>query len=133
MGRRLGFVVLALCTIGVGVLVHARGAVPGSVVRDVTGDALWAVMMLWWVSAAAPGARLAIRSLAAYLICTGVELSQLYHAPALDAARATPLGQLVLGSGFEGRDLGSYAMGVMGAALLEVAVGRWFGGARHGA
>jgi hypothetical protein len=117
--RRARFVVLALCTIGIGMLVRARGEALGPVARDVIGDALWAVMMVWWVGAVAPRARLAVRSATAYLICVGVELSQLYHAPALDAARATPLGHLVLGSGFEARDLAAYALGVLGAGLLD--------------
>ena len=128
--RRARFVALALCTIGVGLVVRARGEALGSVARDMTGDALWAAMMAWWAGAVAPRARLAIRSAAAYLICVGVELSQLYHAPALDAARATPLGHLVLGSGFDARDLAAYAAGVIGAGLLEAAglIGRDDGG-----
>jgi hypothetical protein len=69
--------------------------------------------------AAAPGARLVLRAAAAGLVCAGVELSQLYHAPALDAFRATRVGHLLLGSGFDVRDLGAYALGVLGAALLE--------------
>jgi len=105
-------------------VVHGRATALGAVARDVVGDALWAAMILWWVGAIAPGARLVVRAAAAYLVCASVELSQLYHSPALDAARATPLG-LVLGSGFDWRDLGAYALGVLGAALLEAAVVAW--------
>jgi hypothetical protein len=36
--------------------------------------------------------------------------------------RATTWGHLVLGSGFDARDLASYALGVGGAALLEAVV-----------
>jgi hypothetical protein len=122
--RRARFAALALSTIGIGLLVHGRGAALGPVARDVVGDALWAAMILWWIGAVAPRARLVVRSAVAYVICAGVEVSQLYHAPALDAARATPIGHLVLGSGFDGRDLPAYALGVMGAAFLEAAVAR---------
>jgi hypothetical protein len=51
-----------------------------------------------------------------------VEVSQLYHAPAIDALRATFVGALVLGSGFDLRDLAAYALGVASALLLDVAL-----------
>jgi hypothetical protein len=121
---RARFVALALSTLAIGLLLHGRAAL-GPVARDVVGDALWAAMIAWWVGAVAPGARLLVRTAAAYIVCAAVELSQLYHAPAFDAARATPLGHLVLGSGFDERDLGAYALGVLGAALLEATVAAW--------
>ena len=119
---RLIYIALALTTIAVGLLVHEQGAVLGPVARDVLSDALWAAMIAWWVGALVPGVRLAVRSGAAYAICAGVEVSQRYHTPGLDATRATVVGQLVLGSGFDARDLASYALGVAAAALLEAAV-----------
>jgi hypothetical protein len=118
---RATYVTLALATIGVGLLVHARGAALGPAARDVLGDALWAAMIAWWVGSLAPTARLGPRSAVAYAICVTVELSQLYHAPWLDAVRATTLGRLVLGSGFDPRDLAAYALGVGAAVLTEAA------------
>src|SRR4051812_12570670 len=79
-------------------------------------------MIVWLASVLAPGARLPTRCLAAYAVCALVEASQLYHAPALDALRATRLGHLVLGSGFDARDLAAYAAGVAGATLLDAAI-----------
>ena len=119
---RAVYLALALATIAVGLLVHLRGAVLGPVARDVLGDALWAAMIAWWAGALAPGARLTTRAAAAFAVCAGVEASQLLHAPALDALRATRVGHLVLGSGFDPRDLVAYAAGVAGAALLEATV-----------
>lgn len=119
---RARYVALALLTIAVGLLVHLSGSALGPVARDVLGDALWGAMMVWWTGAVAPDARLAVRSAVAYAICTAVEVSQLYHTPGLDAVRATKLGHLVLGSGFDPRDLAAYALGVGAAALLEAAV-----------
>ena len=120
--RRACFTALACATIAVGLLVHLRGAALGPAVRDVLGDALWAMMIAWWAGALAPSARLAARSAGAYAVCAGVELSQLYHTPTLDAVRATGVGHLVLGSGFDPRDLAAYAAGVAIAALLEATV-----------
>ena len=115
------YIVLALVTITVGLLVHLRGTVLDPVVRDATGDALWAAMVTWGVGALAPVARPVTRGAAAYAVCLGVEVSQLYHAPAIDAVRATLVGTLVLGSGFDLRDLAAYAVGVASAVLLDVA------------
>jgi hypothetical protein len=48
----------------------------------------------------------------------GVEFSQLYHAPWIDAVRATLPGRLVLGTTFNWPDLLAYALGV-GLGALE--------------
>jgi hypothetical protein len=121
---RARYVALALATIAVGLTVH-RGALPlGARARDATGDALWAAMIAWWVGAVAPGAPLRARAAAALAFCFAVEASQLYHAPALDALRGTTVGRLVLGSGFDPRDLVAYAAGVLVACAAERAAFR---------
>ncbi|MFN0179151.1 MAG: DUF2809 domain-containing protein [Gemmatimonadales bacterium] len=117
--RRVAFVALAAGTIGLGLWVHRGGPAMSPAVRDVLGDGLWAMMMAWLVGAAAPGARVVYRNAAALGICVVVELSQLVRTPWLATARQTSLGQLVLGSGFDPRDLAAYALGVAVAALLE--------------
>lgn len=110
---------LACLTIALGLLVH-RGAIPfGASAKDFLGDALWATMMVWWISAVVPDARLLMRGGAAFGICVAVELSQLLHTPALDAVRGTTIGRLVLGSGFDARDLLAYAVGVAVAMLVD--------------
>ena len=114
----LAFVALA---IGVGLAVNRGRALPPAA-RDVAGDALWAAMMAGWIGAVAPRWAPGARTLAAYGVCVAVELSQLYHTPALDHLRRTPMGRLVLGSGFDARDLAAYAAGVLAAATLEAAL-----------
>jgi hypothetical protein len=116
---RAAYVAAALATIVVGLAVHLGGRRLPPAVRDVVGDVLWAIMLTWWVSALWP--RLARRTRAALAlgICYAVEVSQLYHSPGLDAARGTTLGHLVLGSGFDFRDLAAYALGVLGAVVIE--------------
>lgn len=119
---RISYIGLALATIAVGLLVHLRGAAIPPDARDVLGDALWAMMITWWMGALIPRGTVVTRALIAYAICAAVEVSQLYHTPGLDAVRATTVGHLVLGSGFDPRDLVAYACGVAGAALLEAVV-----------
>lgn len=121
---RARYVALALGTIALGLLVF-RGPLPlPRAPRDVTGDALWAAMLFWWVGAIAPRARLGVRSGIAYAGCVAMELSQLVRLPALAAIRATTLGHLVLGSDFDARDLVAYAVGVALAASIEAGITR---------
>ena len=121
---RVRYAAFASVTIIVGLIVHLRGAVLGPAAQDATGDALWAMMILWWVSALAPSVGRVARGAAAYAVCVGVELSQLYHGPTIDAVRATTIGHLILGSGFDPRDLAAYAIGVTSALLLDVGINR---------
>ena len=90
-----------------------------------TGDALWALMVFLGMALLWPatgGARLAGYALAfAYLI----EISQLYQAPWANALRATSLGHLVLGTGFQWRDLIAYAVGVGVGVAGDLMMSRW--------
>lgn len=54
--ERVAYISLAVATIALGLLVHLRGASRHPDLRDVLGDALWAAMILWCVSAVAPRA-----------------------------------------------------------------------------
>lgn len=118
---RATYLALALGTIGLGLWVHRGGGVLGPVWQDVLGDALWATMMFWWCAVIFPDAPVPVRSAAALTICFGVEFSQLIHGPGIDAVRATTLGRLVLGSGFDPRDLAAYGLGVLAAVAFEAA------------
>jgi glycopeptide antibiotics resistance protein len=108
-----------LSCIGIGLAVH-RGWTPlGAVARDVTGDALWAMMISGWLGVLNPQGRGWVRASVALAVCFTVEFSQLVHAPALDAIRATRWGHLLLGRGFDPRDLLAYTVGVMLALLIQ--------------
>ena len=124
LGARLIYVACALMTIVIGLAVHLGGRILPHAIRDVMGDALWAVMITWWVSAVWPRQRAGARAAIALVICYAVEFSQLHHTPALDAFRRTNFGHLLLGSGFHPRDLLAYALGVAAAALLDRAARR---------
>ena len=118
---RSAYLALAVGTIAAGLGVHWYGTALSPAARDVAGDALWAAMTLWLVGAAAPATRLAARAGIALAFCFAIEFSQLYHTPLLDALRGTTAGHLVLGSGFDPRDLAAYTAGILVAALLEEA------------
>ena len=117
--RRIRYAALAVATIIIGLVVHRVDLGLNRIVRDMLGDALWAMMMFYWLGLLLPRTRLWTRTASTLAICFGVEASQLYHSPQLDALRATLPGHLLLGSGFDAGDLLSYSFGVAAAALIE--------------
>ena len=117
--RRLVYAGLAIGTIALGLIVHFRGDALGPASRDVIGDALWAAMIAWWIGALVPDRSLGARSVVALAVCFAVEFSQLYHTVALDTLRDGTIGHLILGSGFDPRDLVAYTIGVLAAAACE--------------
>jgi hypothetical protein len=116
---RVRYVALALCAVIVGLTVHRSGGALPPDVRDVLGEALWAAMVAWGIAAVCPAIRLPWRAVAALALCFVVEISQLVHFPELDALRRTTAGHLVLGSGFDPRDLAAYGAGVLVVVILE--------------
>ena len=117
--RLLAFVLLLL-TIGLGLASRRyRGELP-EFIGAYAGDALWATMVYWLASIALPRARIATLAAIAYGVSFAVELSQLHHAPWIDAIRATRLGALALGHGFLWSDLVCYAVGVGVAAMIDL-------------
>ncbi|WP_435745937.1 DUF2809 domain-containing protein [Microbacterium sp. PMB16] len=118
--RRVTLAVLAAGTVGIGLLVH-RGV--GGTVGDIAGDALYAVLIYLLAALVAPRAHRAAAALIAFAVCAGVELLQLTALPRAWADVFPPI-ELVLGSGFDARDLGVYALAVAAASLIDVAVTR---------
>jgi hypothetical protein len=83
------------------------------------GDALWALMVFVGFGFLFPRASTLLAALLALTFAWGVEFSQLYTAPWIDALRATIPGKLVLGNAFNWGDLVAYALGVGMGALAE--------------
>jgi hypothetical protein len=113
------FLALAAATVGLGLATRAfRGVLP-DVIGAYAGDVLWAAMV--YLLIAAVWSRAPIRHVAAgaATFSLAIELSQLYHAPWIEAVRQTRLGGLVLGFGFLWSDLACYAAGIALAAALD--------------
>jgi hypothetical protein len=85
------------------------------------GDALWALMFFVIVALALPSRSTLVVAAVALAICCAIELSQLYHAPWIDAARETRLGKLLLGSVFAWGDFVAYLAGVVTGVATELA------------
>lgn len=83
------------------------------------GDALWALMVFLGFGCVFRRASTISVALGALAFSFAIECSQLYHAPWIDAVRATLPGRLVLGSGFLWGDLVAYAVGIFAGVLVE--------------
>lgn len=116
--RRIAFVALAFVAIPLGLEVRFGATSMPMGIRDIMGDALWAFMVASLVSAIVPYWPVLRRAAIALCIAYAVEFSQLLHAKWLDDLRATTPGHLVLGQGFDARDLLAYFLGVAAFAAV---------------
>ena len=88
-------------------------------IAEYAGDTLWALLVFLGFGFLWPQLstwRVAAMACAFSIL---IEISQLYHAPWIDALRHTRLGGLVLGFGFLWSDLACYAIGVACGAAGE--------------
>ncbi|UOR05969.1 DUF2809 domain-containing protein [Hymenobacter aerilatus] len=89
------------------------------------GDTLWALLIFWLIGLLRPSWSSKQVAATAWGFAFGIEISQLYQAPWLNAIRATTLGGLVLGYSFLWSDLVCYSMGVLAGYLLEKSKRLW--------
>ncbi|HEX3008465.1 MAG TPA: DUF2809 domain-containing protein [Bacteroidales bacterium] len=91
-------------------------------VKLYAGDALWALMVFFLCGFAFRNKSTRWIAVASLLFSFGIEFSQLYHAPWIDAIRNTRIGALILGFGFLWSDLISYSVGISLGVLIELAL-----------
>ncbi len=84
------------------------------------GDTLWALLVFLGFGFLFAHASTLRVALFAFSFSCVVELTQLYHAPWIDAVRETRLGHLVLGATFNWPDLIAYGVGVCLGCLAEI-------------
>ena len=114
--RRLIAAGLAVATVFVGLAV--RFALRRGAVSDVAGDGQYAILIYLIVVFLAPRARAAVAAVVAGSLCVAIELFQLTGLPVAWAATFPPIA-LVLGTGFDARDIVVYLVAVAGAAFLD--------------
>jgi Protein of unknown function (DUF2809) len=113
------FAVMVIAVVAAGLLWRS-GFIPlPQSLSNYGGDALWALMVFLGFGFLFPRASTVAVALLALAFSWGVEFSQLYRAPWIDAIRATVPGKLVLGNTFNGPDLLAYALGIGLGALVE--------------
>ena len=84
-----------------------------------SGDILWA-LMVFLIIAFIFNKKPTIFTISwAIIFSYSIEISQLYHAPWIDAIRNTTLGGLILGFGFLWSDLICYTIGIIIGIIIE--------------
>lgn len=104
--------IVASLVLGLGLLSRSPRLFLPPFLRTYSGDVLWALLVYLLIRWLRPSHRLFVSALAASLVAVGIEISQLYHAPWIDALRHTRIGGLLLGFGFLWSDLICYAGGI---------------------
>jgi hypothetical protein len=123
--NRARYAVLTVAVVATGRLWHSA-LVPLPPVLSKYGDnTLWALMVFVIFGFLLPRASALLVTLMVTLMTLtfswAAEFSQLYHAPWLDAVRATIPGKLVLGNTFNWPYLSAYALGVgLGAWIPQI-------------
>jgi hypothetical protein len=106
------YAVLVVVVMAAGLLWRSRFMPLPPFAAKYGGDALWALMVFVGLGALLPRVSTVMLALLALGFAWSVEFSQIYHAPWIDALRATLPGRLILGSVFNWPDLPAYALGI---------------------
>ena len=88
-------------------------------VQSYLGDTLWALMVFLLVGSLFHTKSTLWAAIVALAFSYLIEISQLYHAPWIDALRANWLGGLILGFGFLWSDLVCYTVGIGFGVVME--------------
>ena len=118
--RRLVVGVIAALTVAAGLFVHHYGT---GIRGDVAGDALYAALIYFLFVVLLPRNAPSLPAALAIIFCTAIEFLQLTAIPASVTAVFAPAA-LVLGTGFEQRDLLVYAFAVIFVMLVDIAISR---------
>lgn len=117
---RAAYLALALAVVALGLASRRFRASLPAFLGAYAGDTLWAAMVFLLAAVVWNPARTSALLLGSLLFAFCIELSQLYHAPWIDALRGTRLGGLVLGYDFVWSDLLCYTVGACAAAGLDL-------------
>jgi len=128
---RATYLICCGATVLLGLGSRRFGAYLPAFVAHYAGDTLWSLMVFLGVGFLAPTLRTARRASLALVFSYAIEVSQLYHAPWIDALRHTTLGGLVLGFGFLWSDIVCYTVGVAVGAMVESTLIPWVGSLRE--
>ena len=117
---RIAYAVAAIVVIVLGLASRRYAQHLPEIVAEYAGDTLWALTAFLGVRMLYPRWKIRNVAVAALLFAFSIEVSQLYHAPWIDAIRQTTLGGLILGFGFLWSDLLCYCVGVGAGVILDI-------------
>ncbi len=123
VGMRIKYLLLTLVVIVLGLLSRKTGVCTSDFVKMYVGDVLWATMVYFGCRFLFVNRSKRVSVGIALVFSYLIEVSQLYHAPWIDAIRATTFGGLVLGFGFLWSDIVCYTVGVTLGVVVDVLLG----------
>lgn len=106
-----------------GILSRKMGNLP-EIISLYSGDILWALMVFLIISFIFNKKSTIFTISWAIIFSYSIEISQLYHAPWIDAIRNTTLGSLILGFGFLWSDLVCYTIGILIGIVIDVIINK---------
>jgi hypothetical protein len=122
--QRAPYIVAAILIIAVGLLTRWPAIAMPPVLAKYLGSVLWGAMLYYVLRVCWPEARARIVVVVAIVFAAGVEFSQLWHAPWLDAFRRTTIGVLLIGRYFAFADIAAYSAGILLARGGEFVIRR---------
>ncbi len=121
--NRLLYLILTIIVMVLGLLSRKISGLP-KIIELYSGDILWA-LMVFLLFAFLFNKKSTIFIISWAIICSySIEISQLYHAPWIDAIRNTTLGGLILGFGFLWSDLVCYTIGVIIGIIIDIMINK---------
>ena len=115
---RLLYLILTIIVMILGLLSRKISGLP-KIIELYSGDILWALMVFLIIAFIFNKKSTIFIISWAIIFSYSIEISQLYHAPWIDAIRNTTLGGLILGFGFLWSDLISYTIGIIIGIIIE--------------
>ncbi len=117
---RIFYLCLALATMLIGLISRSELIPLNDFILNYAGDTLWALMVYWLIRAVFPNIHVRAVFVMAVIFSFGIEFSQIYHAPWIDAIRANKFGRLVFGVGFKSSDLVCYLLGILFGVYVDL-------------
>lgn len=115
--KKTKYLILTIVTICCGLLSRKISLLPLYI-----GDALYGVMIYFIIRFISITKSMKKDMIISYVICVGIEASQLYQADWINSIRGTVLGRLVLGQGFLWSDILAYIMGILLMYFIDINV-----------
>ena len=121
--NRLLYLILTIIVMVLGLLSRKISGLH-KIIELYSGDILWALMVfLLFAFLFNKKSTIFIISWA-IIFSYSIEISQLYHAPWIDAIRNTVLGGLILGFGFLWSDLVCYTIGIIIGIIIDIMINK---------
>lgn len=121
--NRLLYLILTIIVMILGLLSRKIENLP-EIISSYSGDILWA-LMVFLIIAFIFNKKSTIFTISwAIIFSYSIEISQLYHAPWIDAIRNTTLGGLILGFGFLWSDLVCYTIGIIIGIIIDIMINK---------